>query len=124
MTDYELHAAVNAGMAVLDEVMPDWWQPSCASPIDLDTLNLGSFVHCVVGQLFCVADRITYTCDGKPTVDWPSWSMRAFNHLGHCDRRWLAAHGFYPPNDIYQAWAIDATAIWREGIVQRRTKVI
>lgn len=108
------------GVKVLDEKVPGWWRA-----IDLNSLNMGSCSHCMLGQLFGynIETAVGAKVFGLPLEKPPNFAfsdegyfrgMTALNdnprRIGCNDATLEGAHAGYP----------DLRCAWAEVIAERR----
>lgn len=90
------------GAALLDEVNPEWWER-----INLQTLQMNSFINCVLGQLY---------------GDYHEGSKKL--RLNEDDDEKARRLGFYPSQEWYDCSDGDegyrVTGVWRNLILKRR----
>lgn len=102
-----LDPRVEKGAALLDEKNPGW-----AEKIDVDTLEIGDYCGCVIGQAYGIGDvidRYFVALEGLGVVDPGAWYGDPKGEE--------AAHGFFVP--IHEEERI--TQDWRLAILARRT---
>lgn len=119
----EIIHQVQCGAQFLDTAVPDWFHPSCATPIVLADLDMNSFTHCILGHLCSFPTT-------APPVSGRSWLSRAANRLSlpYINWEWAAVHGLYPGFLGATAvpgpdWNVIAQSAWIAEIIARRTQV-
>ena len=114
-------AVVHRGAQFLDIAVPDWFAPNCATPIDVQSLDLGRFSHCILGQL-CTADLV------RSMDKYGAWCraiQRRFHQTADLSpgsfQRWTQDHGFYPIRYMETpVWKTIAKSAWIAEITHRR----
>lgn len=84
--DYDLTETqrVEAGIAWLDDVRPQWWQE-----LDLDSLDLGSGSHCVLGQIV----------GGECSKEWAGVEEYDLRAMGDAGFDAVVDHEYWPMLD-------------------------
>ena len=96
-----MHDQMQAGAALLDKALPNWWDGNEKATIDLDILDMNLGRMCILGQ--CFGDYTT-GCDEVEVVAFSQDSRE---------------HGFTALMTLDDAYG-ELTALWKAEIKRRR----